>query len=86
MDFDPVNQDHAIHAVTFAATLDHILDEEKLLAIRREHRLWRAELPAASPISGVMVRVNPATRSQETMNGMVFQLPAYDQTDRLHGF
>jgi hypothetical protein len=73
MDFDPVNQDHAIHAVTFSATLDHVLDEGELSAIRREHRLWRAELPAASPIQAVMVRLNPATRSQETINAVGVQ-------------
>jgi uncharacterized protein (TIGR04255 family) len=73
MDFDPVNQDHAIFAVTFSATLDHVLDEGNLSAIRREHRVWRAELPAMSPVQAVMMRVNPATRAQETINAMGVQ-------------
>ena len=45
-EFAPINEDHAIEAVTFAVSMDQPLNGKTIETVKKSHDKWREDLPA----------------------------------------
>jgi uncharacterized protein (TIGR04255 family) len=66
-DFEPINSDHAVEAVTFSLALDRPLSPKAVASARSNHARWRSDLPAISVPQSFVVKVEdgvPRTQSK----------------------
>jgi hypothetical protein len=61
MDFEPINADHAVESVVLILSLNRILEDREIASVRSGHGIWRADLPAVTSATAMVVRSKSET-------------------------
>ncbi|MDT8356138.1 hypothetical protein APZ41_021405 [Roseomonas mucosa] len=81
MSFAPVNGEHAIEKVAFFVKLSQPISEPLLQSVQRQHKLWRADLPAVDRPQIIEMQIDAnGTSQQRPHRGLEFSFRRPDNT------